>query len=433
MNKKQFILIYPFLLGVISVLFLITACKKHFSLEGDVPLSEMTLPVVETVELQTITQEGAQAIAQIESNGGGRIMVSGFCWSEHENPDTSDYSTNDGSTDGKFRSFINDLKTYTTYYIRAYAANAKGISYGQQLTFKTTSPLAVLSTKEVNNITEATAVSGGIITEYAETVTERGVCWSANGVPTIKDMKTTDVSENADFQSNITGLSGGTTYAVRAYAVNSAGVAYGNTVYFLTTPPTFTDIDGNTYHAIKIGNQIWSMENLRTTRYRTGEPIYRMTTAEEPSGALESSGYGIYQNNESTVPEYGLYYNWYAVTDERNIAPVGWHVPTDAEWTELTTFLGGEGVAGGKLKEAGTEHWNSPNAGATNETGFTALGAGIFFFTIGGELGTRTIFWASSEIDGVGLARILTNTDAGAWRSGVPKFAALPVRLVKDK
>lgn len=430
MKKKQLILIYPFLFGVISMLFLIASCKKYFSLEGDVPLSEMTLPIVETVELQTITQDGVQAIGQIKSNGGGRIMASGFCWSGNENPDTSDYTTNDGSADGQYRSFIKELELNTRYYVRAYATNAKGISYGQQLTFITLSPLAVLSTKEVTDITETSSVSGGTITEYAETVTERGVCWSADGIPTIDDMKTVD-DATVDFQSQLTGLTGGTLYSVRAYAINGSGVAYGNTVHFLTTPPTFTDVDGNTYHAIKIGNQTWSMENLKTTRYQNGEPIYYVENYQEWP-AMQSGGYGSYLGDESLVPEYGRYYNWFAVVDQRNVAPVGWRVPTDADWTQLTTFLGGESVAGGKLKEEGTEHWNSPNVGATNETGFTARGAGILLFSPGGELKVRTVFWTSSEIDGVGLMRILESGGAAAIRSGAPKTSAFSVRLIKN-
>ena len=105
-----------------------------------------------------------------------------------------------------------------------------------------------------------------------------------------------------------------------------------------------------------------------------------------------------YDGNESNVATYGRLYTWYAVTDSRNVCPTGWHVPTDAEWTTLTTFLGGENVAGGKLKETGTTHWTTPNTGATNETGFTALPSGYRY--IDGTFLTifsMGIWWSSTE------------------------------------
>lgn len=133
---------------------------------------------------------------------------------------------------------------------------------------------------------------------------------------------------------------------------------------------TVTDVDGNVYKTVKIGNQIWMAENLRTTKYRNGEPIQLVT---DPN-AWKNLNTGAYR----TAPDeaYGFYYNWYAVMDDRNLAPEGWHVATDADYTELANELGGNAVAGGKLKEAGTEHWIGTNTGADNESGFTALPAG---------------------------------------------------------
>lgn len=131
---------------------------------------------------------------------------------------------------------------------------------------------------------------------------------------------------------------------------------------------TVKDSDGNVYKTVTIGNQTWMAENLRTTKYRNGEPIQPI--ADPNAWAVLNSG--AYRPADSG---YGNYYNWYAVSDPRNIAPEGWHVATDADYTELATFLGGNAVAGGKLKEAGTSHWAAPNTGATNESGFTALAA----------------------------------------------------------
>jgi uncharacterized protein (TIGR02145 family) len=139
------------------------------------------------------------------------------------------------------------------------------------------------------------------------------------------------------------------------------------------------DNDGNVYKTIKIGTQTWMAENLKTTRYRNGDPIPNVTDNSNWM-ALTSGAYCWYKNDADTYKStYGAMYNWYAVADSRNVAPIGWHIPTDAEWTTLATFLGGHDVAGGKLKEIGTTHWLSPNSDATNSSGFTALPGGRYY------------------------------------------------------
>jgi uncharacterized protein (TIGR02145 family) len=163
---------------------------------------------------------------------------------------------------------------------------------------------------------------------------------------------------------------------------------------------TVQDIDGNVYTIITIGTQIWMNENLKTTRYSNGDSIGTTTPAtlditNEPTPIYQWA----YEGNESNVPTYGRLYTWYAATDDRNICPTGWHVPTDADWSTLTTYLVGESVAGGKLKEKGITHWKSPNIGATNESGFTALpggyryGSGTFY-----DIGSTGNWWSSTEV-----------------------------------
>ncbi len=136
-----------------------------------------------------------------------------------------------------------------------------------------------------------------------------------------------------------------------------------------------TDIDGNIYHAITIGTQTWMVENLKTTKYRDGSSIPNVTDGNTWTG-LTSGAYCDYNNLSSNSSVYGRLYNWYTVKDSRNVAPLGWHVPTDAEWTILSDYLGGLDISGGKIKEIGTSHWNSPNTGATNQSGFSALPGG---------------------------------------------------------
>lgn len=165
------------------------------------------------------------------------------------------------------------------------------------------------------------------------------------------------------------------------------------------TYDTVSDSDNNVYKTITIGTQTWMAENLRTTKYRNGESIPEVTSNTEWKN-LTSAAYSNYGNTSDVdaIATFGRLYNWFAVTDSRNLAPTGWHVATDADWTTLTTFLGGESVAGGKLKETGTTHWNSPNTGADNSTGFTALPAGRREYTDGSFINTgfNGFWWTSS-------------------------------------
>ena len=161
---------------------------------------------------------------------------------------------------------------------------------------------------------------------------------------------------------------------------------------------TVTDIDGNIYNSVTIGNQVWMAENLKTTKYQNGEAIPNVTDDTEWSN-LVTGAYSDYNNDPSNSDTYGRLYNWYAVDDSRNICPSGWHVPNYSEWTTLENYLGGYLVAGGKLKETGTTHWSSPNTGATNETGFTALPAGGRGSNPGDfiYLGERAVWWTSKD------------------------------------
>ncbi|MEI6753121.1 MAG: fibrobacter succinogenes major paralogous domain-containing protein, partial [Paludibacter sp.] len=191
-----------------------------------------------------------------------------------------------------------------------------------------------------------------------------------------------------------------TTYYVRAYASNSAGTAYGAEISFTTLarPVAVTDIDGNVYTSVTIGTQTWMVENLKTTHYRNGDVIANITDNTAWVG-LTSGAWCDYANTAANGTKYGHLYNWYAVSDARNIAPVGWHVATDAEWITLTNYLGGTGVTGGKLKETGTGNWLNPNTGATNETGFSAFPGGYRNGGTFSELGSLGHWWTSTESD----------------------------------
>jgi uncharacterized protein (TIGR02145 family) len=174
---------------------------------------------------------------------------------------------------------------------------------------------------------------------------------------------------------------------------------------FELTYGTMTDQDGNTYKTIKIGTQTWMAENLRTTKYRNGGAIPQVTD-NTTWGNLSTGAYCNYKNtkNNDTIATFGRLYNWFTISDSRNIAPTGWHVPSDDEWKTLINYLGGENIASGKLKETDITHWNSPNTGATNESGYTALpGGGRYDDGSYDFIGYNGNWWSSSE-DGTDFA-----------------------------
>jgi len=160
---------------------------------------------------------------------------------------------------------------------------------------------------------------------------------------------------------------------------------------------TIKDIDGNVYKTVSIGNQVWMAENLKTTKYNDGTAI-TIVTDSITWEVLTKPAYCWYKNNEQANKNiYGALYNWYVVNTNK-LCPSGWHVPTDKEWIILTAYLGGEAMAGAKLKEAGTAHWKAPNYEATNQSRFTALPGG--YRSIYGEclsIGEDGWWWSSTE------------------------------------
>jgi len=194
------------------------------------------------------------------------------------------------------------------------------------------------------------------------------------------------------------------------------------------------DIDGNQYETIQIGEQLWMAENLKVTHYNNGDPITHITNNGD-WGSFDEGQYGIYNNEPTNADTYGNLYNWAVVDDDRGVCPEGWHVPTDDEWTVLTDYLGGWQVAGGKMKEAGLEHWNSPNIGATNESGFNGLPSGFRGLNSGSyyPIGLFGYFWSSSEYgSGSAWGRWLHYTNTNVSRNLTDKRIGFSVRCVRN-
>ena len=197
----------------------------------------LDLPAVTTVEISAITSSSAVSGGNIISDGGAEITTKGVCWSTTENPTVADSITVDGSENDAFISNLTKLTAGTVYYVRAYATNEVGTSYGNQISFTTLTTIPSVTTSNITEITHATAISGGEISSNGGAeITAKGVCWSTTENPTIADSISTDGAGNGSFTSNITGLSAETVYYVRAYATNSEGTAYGNNLSFTTLP-----------------------------------------------------------------------------------------------------------------------------------------------------------------------------------------------------
>jgi uncharacterized protein (TIGR02145 family) len=306
--------------------------------------------------------------------------------------------------------------------------------------------IPVVTTSDVTNITQTSAICGGIITDDGgAAITERGICWCTSSDYTFSNNITNDGSGIGSFTCAITGL-GSDRYYVKAYAKNSAGIAYGKEICFFTVPPdiTFnpalnygmlTDIDGNEYKTIVIGSQTWMAENLKVTHYRNGDPI---PIAISESDLYQTTGYycNVYLF-PSIATIYGKFYNWYAVNDIRNIAPNGWHIPADSEWETLFNFLGGDIIAFPKLKETGNNHWLyiNYNNDADNSSGFTAIPAGRYNEMFNYMYRYEGWWWSTTELDTYfAWSRRLVNETSISDSShySCKKYYGISVRCVKD-
>ena len=321
--------------------------------------------------------------------------------------------------------------------------------------------LLTVITGEVTNITKVTATCSGTVSlDGGLSISARGICWNTLQNPTILDSKTTNGNGLGTYNGNLIGLSPNTIYYIRAYATNSEGTIYGEQRSFTTLSDTdieygsFTDSrDGNLYKTVAIGSQVWMAENL----------AYLPSVVGPATGSDTEPHYYVYGYDGTDVAIakattnytiYGVLYNWPAAMAEaassssnpsgvQGACPPGWHLPSDTEWKHLEIHLGmseawtdGTGWRGtnegGKLKETGTTHWNTPNTGATNESGFTALPGGFRDYGLGG-IGYTGYWWSSTEVSADHAWGRFLIYDAGVvLRDAFYKGFGFSVRCVKD-
>jgi len=305
-----------------------------------------------------------------------------------------------------------------------------------------------VTTIPYTNLLPTTVVTGGVVTsDGGSEVTSRGVCWGTQNPPDITANTKPQGKGLGNFTSELSNLNPSTNYYLRAYATNKFGTGYGSVISFKTPDPMvtnstpITDIDGNTYQTIKLGNQYWMSENLKTSRYRNGDPI--PTGLSNSDWAITVDGaYAFYDNDPANDDVYGKLYNWYATVDTRGLCPAGWHVATDDDWTELSNHIMSYNYiyseVGGTLKMTGTSLWELPNTGATNSSGFSAKPGGWmenvnnYNSTAKGYAAT---FWTSTEFSSeTAFIRNLRNNSGELWRfnNNIKKQFGASIRCVKD-
>lgn len=424
-------------IAVTGKVYLVYRCEALFdSLRvrlNEVAVARATPPVVDTDSIGGISGAGAVVYGKVIFDGDTAITEQWFRLGRSLGSLTDSVPVVGVAT--PFSTVISSLSSGTTYYVAAFAKNIKGISSGDTLSF-ITHALPTIDTELATSVTSGTAtLHATILSTGGATVTAAGFKYASNSAlssPVDVPVSTTIGA----FSGAVTGLLSSTQYWAVGYATNSEGTSYGDTISFTTgvgpcAIPTVT-YAGYTYQTVQIGPQCWFQENLRTEQYRDGTPIPANLTnvdwVASTTGARSVQDEG--GPNESTnVAIYGRLYNWHAVNNSAALCPSGWHVPTDAEWTDLETYLGGSATAGTAMKDS-LPGWNG-----LNSSGFTALAGGNRGNGTGilANFGTIGFFWSSTQASGPNAwVRYLTTGYAGTNRAELHVRGGFSVRCLKD-
>ena len=293
-------------------------------------LQNIELPTVTTADVTDITQNTAVSGGNVTDDGGAAVTARGVCWSKDPNPTIDNSFISNGNGTGSFTIEISGLTSATTYYVRAYATNSEGTSYGEQKTFTTLQyiQLPTVTTTIVTNVTSTTATSGGNVTDDGgATVTARGVCWSTSPDPTIDDNKTSDGNGTGAFTSQLTNLTHSTTYYIRAYATNSEGTSYGDQKYFSTLSDGM--INGHQYVDLGLSSGLkWATCNIGADNPEDYGNYYAWGETETKAEYTEDNSvtYGQQLNDISGNAQYdAAAANWGG----------SWRMPTRDEIREL--------------------------------------------------------------------------------------------------
>jgi len=391
------------------------------------------IPTVHIRNIFDIRPDSVKVTGEISSDGDSEITGYGVCWNTTGKPDINkdNYSGESGAPVNKeYTVQMTGLAPSTYYYIRSYATNRYGTGYdGKDSLFHTLSGIPVLSATNITQVQSTSLICcGEIKSDEGADITERGICWNTTGSPDIYDNKVIARENETDsFCVTISGLLPNTNIYFRAYASNDYGTGYGPECDTITTAcDAFTEGSG------EICDQVWSMENADVGIMIDSSKDQRNNSINE---------YYCYANDENNCDDYGGMYQWNemmkysTVEGSRGICPAGYHIPSESEWQRLINNLGGISVAGSKLKEAGTSHWQTPND-ATNESYFTALPGGYRSSEgLFSSIRRSVCYWTSTDNGNQDYAfyRSLYYNNSEVPRTFGSKSTACYVRCIKDK
>jgi uncharacterized protein (TIGR02145 family) len=420
-----------------------TAYGNQVTLTTSAANTNANVPTIQTELI--VYNDGLTAISggNITADGGLAVTSRGVCWAIGTTPTINNSISTDGSGAGSFQSTLTGLQPGTSYFVRAYATNDAGTAYGITYSF-TTNALPIVNTVQYDNVTYYSALLSGELVSSESNIVSRGFYLSTSP-DFLQNFQIIPVGNSiGSFSYQLLNLDASSTYYFRAYAESSVGYSFGTVMSFTTgstpiinvSPGAGVNFDGFTYETILLGNgQEWMAENLRTTTYANGDPIPNVTDDIQWGYGNTSSGAWVHYNNDSQFENpYGKLYNWYTVNDARNVCPTGWHVPSDAEWTVLIEYLGVESIAGGRMKSTGTQYWQIPNTGATNESGFSGLPGGgrdwdgSFF-----DVGYSGVWWSSTaHFEGYAKHRYLQYNNGSVYSGANALRMGHSVRCIKD-
>lgn len=406
MKKRNFN--YILFIILIPILFTLN-CKK---------LEIVELTKIKTGDVSDIGLSSAN-VSSIFVDASANVTEFGHCWNTSANPTIDNFkdATNSSAGKGIFTNQLTDLESNTTYYVRPFAVDNGEIIYGVQVSFITlVIPLSL--NPSINGSIWDMASKLSIV--WTEDITGNVTLKLRKNGEFVQDISTGIPADDGQYNWFVPAqLLAGLDYSIEIVSEDNGNIFHESDFFTINAQKTGTvnDIDGNTYPTIKIGEQWWMAKNLITLNYADGTPLIDGIVAGDITGDYLTRYYFAYDNNEDNIPVYGRLYTWsavmnYSITEGvQGICPNGWHVPTDLEWKLLAMELGmspsdtsGTGFIGyeegGKLKDTGTEYWQSPNAGATNESSFSALPGG-WRYSDGtyGYLGKGSDLWSSTAFN----------------------------------
>lgn len=373
--------------------------------------------------VQSITARGV-----LYAEGDAPLLNRGFCWANHAAPTVADHTAAVPGTGKDFSTSITPVSYSTLYYVRAFATNEFGTSYGKEIAVFTATPAVVRSYLVSSDLT-ALGVSAEVIVNGGGLL-ECGVCWSSGeDAPTIDGPHAAANFTAFSFNALAQGLQNNTSYTLRAYVTTTAGVGYSNAVKARTCYGTMTDPSGRSYKTVLIGGKEWLAENYRSTVYADSAKIqYFPSDAQWTSTDRYSGAYCYFSNDVTYLNMFGLLYNSYVITNNlHSIAPKGWHVPTKTDFDNLIAEVGNHPSGIATLQLFG----NKPS-GSNNYTGFSAMNGGTRLYYGPYSQWGDAMFWTKTYATPGYLNYLQIYFNNTALINEIETGSGLYLRLVRD-